>query len=60
MPKASEAKARKNNRLTLGDKALITGVKVAATGMVVLGLTVQGVREKLEDKGILKKDLRNR
>jgi len=60
MPKSNEATARKNERLTLGDKAFITGVKVAATGMVVLGLTVQGVREKLEKKGILKKDLRNR
>ena len=60
MPKASEAQARKNDRLTWGDRVFITGVTVAATAVVVLGLTVQEVREKLEEKGILKKDLRNR
>ena len=54
MPKASEAYPEKNKRLTVGEQVLITGFKVAATGMVVLGLAVHEVREKLQDKGILK------
>ena len=60
MSKGRKANPEKNERLTVSDQVFISGLKVAATGMIVLGLTVQGVREKLEDKGILKKDLRNR